>query len=145
MVELVERMPYFTREEKDCVNELMDQYLLEGKSSGYDFLAAVEDNDCVGFVCFGNISLTDACYDLYWLATDPAHQRRGIGARLMAAVEKVLRVAGARKLFAETSSQESYHPAHKFYVKQGFGLAACIPDFYKTGDDKIIFVKDITK
>jgi len=144
VVELAERTPQFTKEERECLCELLDEYLREGKRSGYDFLAAVEDNTCMGFVCFGDVSLTDACYDLYWIVTDPAYQRQGIGGKLLAAVEKVLQLAGARKLFAETSSLESYQPAHKFYVRQGFGLAACIPDFYKPGDDKIIFVKDIT-
>ena len=137
-------IPQFTQEEKTCALELIDEYLDEGESSGYDFrIACNESGDLCGFVCFGEISLTQGCYDLYWIVVGPSHQKKGIGHKLMQEVEKVILPKGARKVFIETSSQESYHSTHKFYVSVGYNLAACISDFYKVGDDKIIFVKDI--
>ena len=144
IVEMLAHMPQFSQEEKDCAVELMDLYLEQREESDYDFVAAVTDTgECCGFICFGDISLTDACYDLYWIVVAPSWQRRGIAGKLLSAVEAILKIESARKIFAETSSQEVYKAAHKFYVKNGFQLAACFPDFYKEGDDKIVFVKDL--
>ena len=47
----------------------------------------------------------------------------------------------ARMIIAETSSQPKYDKARLFYERLGFMEAARIRDFYRVGDDKIIYIK----
>ena len=110
----------------------------------YEFLVAIDrEEKLCGFVSFGDISLTDACYDLYWIVCNPALQNNGIGTKLLDRLEEILKERGIRKLFAETSSQAGYISAHSFYKKRGFKLVTQISDFYKIGDDKLVYVKDL--
>lgn len=142
---LLEGIPQFIDEEKKCTVELMDISLgSEPDARDYEFLVAVdgEDTPC-GFICFGDIPLTDGCYDLYWIVCDPLLQNRGVGTKLLNGLEEILKARRARKLFAETSSQEGYTAAHNFYKKRNFKQIAQIPDFYKPGDDKLIYVKTL--
>jgi ribosomal protein S18 acetylase RimI-like enzyme len=48
---------------------------------------------------------------------------------------------GGRMLLIETSSQESYGATIRFYERNGYQLAARIKDFYRIGDDKLVFSK----
>jgi ribosomal protein S18 acetylase RimI-like enzyme len=48
---------------------------------------------------------------------------------------------GGRMLLIETSSQESYGATIRFYESNGYQLAARINDFYRIGDDKLVFSK----
>lgn len=142
---LLRKIHQFTDEERNCVVELVDIYLSQDEGTkDYEFLVAVDGSDGpYGFISFGDISLTDACYDLYWIVCDPAVQHQGIGTRLLNALEEILKVRGVRKLFAETSSKVNYKLACNFYEKRGFKLTAKMPDFYKVGDDKLVYVKDL--
>jgi len=143
---LLEEIPQFTDEEKRCALELLD-ISLSGTQEAleYEFFIAEGNinNKLYGFISFGDISLTDGCYDLYWIVCAPEAQNNGIGTGLLNKVKRVLRARNGRKLFAETSSQADYASARNFYKKKGFKLTARIQDFYKIGDDKLIYVKDI--
>lgn len=153
---LLGKIYQFTDEEKSCAVELVDIYLGDGEDSkDYEFLVAADSvpmsrqsrdwdgNTLYGFICFGSISLAQGCYDLYWIVCDPALQNKGIGTRLLNRLGEILKARGVRKIFAETSSQENYITARNFYEKRGFRLIAKIPDFYKVGDDKLIYVKNL--
>ena len=94
-----------------------------------------------GFACYGPIPLTEGVYDLYWIAVDPAAQKKGIGRYLLGYVEREIKKQGGRMLLIETSSQESYGATIRFYEKSGYQLAARIKDFYRIGDDKLVFSK----
>jgi ribosomal protein S18 acetylase RimI-like enzyme len=98
-----------------------------------------------GFVCFGPAPLTDGTFDLYWIAVDPVFQGRGYGARLLRFAEDDVRRRGGRLLLIETSSQEAYGATTRFYERSGYGLVARIPEFYRAGDDKLIFAKRVEK
>ena len=43
----------------------------------------------------------------------------------------------------ETSSQESYGTASRFYEKAGYKQVARIKNFYRVGDDKLMFSKEL--
>jgi len=58
-------------------------------------------------------------------------------------VEDMLKQKGARMIVAETSSQQKYEKPRLFYEKVGFTEVSRIGDFYRVGDDKIIYVKRI--
>jgi ribosomal protein S18 acetylase RimI-like enzyme len=48
---------------------------------------------------------------------------------------------GGKLLLIETSSQETYGGTIQFYERTGYALVGKIPEYYKPGDDKLIFAK----
>ncbi|MEO1623439.1 MAG: GNAT family N-acetyltransferase [Cyanobacteria bacterium J06632_3] len=83
-------------------------------------------------------------WNLYFIGVDPTAQGQGIGSALLTYIEQRLTQCGARLLLVETSGVESFEQTRKFYRKSGFAEEARIRDFYKPGDDKIIFRKVLT-
>jgi ribosomal protein S18 acetylase RimI-like enzyme len=92
-------------------------------------------------VCFGPTPLTESTFDLYWIAVDKAKHRSGVGKKLLKFAEEEVMRRGGRLLLVETSSQETYGGTIAFYEKTGYDLVGKIKDYYKTGDDKLVFVK----
>lgn len=101
-----------------------------------------KDGDTVaGFIVFGQIPMTDRCWDLYWIAVAPGAGRAGVGQLLAATMEKVISDLQGRQIHIDTSSLPTYLPACRFYEKIGFARQARLKDFYRQGDDKLIYVK----
>jgi GNAT superfamily N-acetyltransferase len=88
--------------------------------------------------------LTDGTWNLLLLAVDPAQQGQGLGRRLVTAVEERLRAIGARLLLIETSGQPGFAGQRRFYTRLGYRREARIRDYYRPGDDKVIFTKTLT-
>jgi ribosomal protein S18 acetylase RimI-like enzyme len=99
------------------------------------------DDRVLGYACFGATPMTAAAYDLYWLVVAEAARGRGIGGALCAAVADELKGRGGHVIRVETSSLEGQGGARRFYEKVGFRLAGAIPDFYRDGDDLLVFSK----
>jgi GNAT superfamily N-acetyltransferase len=132
----------FNLEEVECVDELWEEYLSHGSEiSGYYFLVDKEDEHVLGYACYGPRSLTSGTFDLFWIAVDPTIHRGGIGRKLLAASEEAVRKLGGRLLVLETSGLPVYEPTRKFYLATGYTLEATLKDFYKNGDDLVIFTK----
>lgn len=133
----------FTPVEIATAIELVDDWLERGEASGY--LCYVLDTGTAGrvdgFVTFGPTPLTEGTFDLYWIAVEPAVQKRGAGQTLLRFAEGEVRRQGGRLLLIETSSHETYGATARFYERAGYGLVARIPDFYRPGDDKLVFAK----
>ena len=108
---------------------------------GYEFIVAREGDLALGYVCFGDVPLTDAVHDLYWIAVAPEAQGRGVGRALMEAAEASLSARAARMLLIETASKPGYAATRAFYAARGYQVIARFPDFYRLGDDKLVFAK----
>lgn len=142
LVNIIEQTSNINLEEKYCAVELLDIYLNNTSQNDYFFIVATDDSDRpTGYVCYGKTPLTDAVYDLYWILVDEGMRRNGIGRRLLEHTEGILKAQGARLLVAETSGLETYDPARRFYIKNGFSEEARIKEYYKPGDDLVIYVK----
>ena len=122
----------FTDEEKETVGELWDD-------GGYDFLVAHHDGRVIGYTCFGERGLTEGSYDLFWIAVDPSARRLGTGKALMRATESEVRKRGGRLIIVETSGMDTYESTRVFYQGVGYQQEALIRDFYKPGDDLVIY------
>jgi ribosomal protein S18 acetylase RimI-like enzyme len=72
---------------------------------------------------------------------DAPRHRRGIGSRLLLAVEGEVRAADGRLLLIETSDQSSFERTRRFYRKHGYAEVARIPDYFSDGDGKATFIK----
>ncbi len=136
----------FTEEEVKTALELVDEALEKGEECGYIIRVLEEKEQSLvqGYVCYGPTPLTQGVYDLYWIVTDPAVQGKGFGRRLMEYVERDIVKRGGRMLLIETSSQETYAATIRFYEKAGYEIVARIKNFYRIGDDKLVFLKELT-
>jgi len=143
---IIVRTGYFTAVEVTTALELIDEWLATGESSGYlCFVATDHSTEAVlGYVCVGPAPLTDGTYDLYWIAVDPDTQGRGVGRALLGCAEQEVERLGGRLLLIETSSQEVYQSTVRFYERCGYALLARITDYYRPGDDKLLFGKYLT-
>jgi len=145
--EIIVATDTFTASEVATAMELIDEWLAASEASDYlTYVLDDPDNGGVrGYVCFGPTPLTDSTYDLYWIAVDPAVQGRGYGRQLTQFAEGEVRRRGGRTLLIETSSLDKYAPTVHFYESSNYSLVARIPNFYREGDDKLIYAKDLAK
>jgi ribosomal protein S18 acetylase RimI-like enzyme len=138
--EIARRSGVFSDEEERTVFELFDEHLQSG-DSGYEWLSARVGDRVVGFACYGPTPLAPGAYDLYWICTDPDYANRGIGRSLFAAIEAEIQSLRGRMLMVWTSGGRAYDPAMKFYERMGCEFAARIRDYYRPGEDLVVFVK----
>lgn len=128
----------FSAEEIRVALELVDAGLANGD---YALLALEIAGRVRGFVCFGETPLTASTWDLYWICIHPEAQRSGAGLALQAHAEECVRERSGERLRVETSGRENYVGARRFYEKAGYRVVGVIPNFYKPGDDCVIFCK----
>jgi len=121
--------------------ELIDSYLDDPSGSGYYILVAEADSTVEGYICYGPTPLTDATWDVYWMAVGREKQGQGIGSALLKSAEKEIREYQGRLVSIETSSTPLYEKTRRFHVGEGYEVICRIPDFYAPGDDKLIMQK----
>jgi len=134
---------FFSEDEVSVALELLDTAIARPEQRDYEIYVEEGASGLLGYICFGPTPCTVGTYDLYWIAVAPEAQGQGVGGRLVAFMEVILRAKGARKVIIETSSQPLYEGTRGFYLKIGYREAARITDFYKPGDDKVIYARDL--
>jgi ribosomal protein S18 acetylase RimI-like enzyme len=146
---ILENAGNFTAEEVAIALELIDEWLELGEHSGYlTYVLEARDEDSsevLGYVCFGPTPLTESTFDLYWIAVDKSKHRGGVGKRLLKFAEEEIVRRGGKMLLIETSSQETYGGTIQFYERTGYEPVGKIPEYYKPGDDKLIFAKRLAQ
>jgi ribosomal protein S18 acetylase RimI-like enzyme len=98
-----------------------------------------------GYACIGKAPLTAAAWYIYWICVHPSVQRTGVGRRLQSHIEQLVRAAGGNRLVLETSARADYERTRRFYRDAGFTEAGRIPDFYKPGDDCLVYFKALER
>lgn len=139
LVEILEQCGVFRPDEVAVGEEVLRDAVKQGPGGDYRVTVAVLDGRQVGWACHGLVPLTDATYDLYWIAVDPLVQGIGLGRQIVEHVAGELRKTGARWLLAETSATANYEPTRQFYLRTGFAELSNIPDFYRKDDGRLIF------
>lgn len=89
--------------------------------------------------------LTDGTYNLYLIAVRRDLQGMGIGKEMMTHIEQMLAAKGNRVLLVETSGLPDFEATRKFYDKCGYQREALIRDFYREGEDKVVFWKKLDR
>ena len=136
----------FNEKEVQVALEVVDEALRRPEKGDYCAFCALDSNGSLaGYICFGPIPMTEGCYDLYWIAVDERLSRRGIGGKLLGFMEEFVIKKGARRIYVDTSSTPPYEPARAFYEKHGYRVACLLGDFYRKGDHKVIFTKEVSK
>ena len=143
---------FFTADEVGIAAELVQDRVEKGDRSDYHFLFADErladgssNGRILGYACFGAIAGTSSRYDLYWIAVEATLQGQGLGRRLLEECERRVAALGGARLYVDTSSSAKYAPTRAFYRRSGYAVAAEMPDFYRDGDGKVIFVKKLPR
>jgi len=117
---ILENAGNFTPEEIGTALELIDEWLDLGEHSGY--LTYVleselgESKEVLGYVTFGPTPLTEATYDLYWIAVDKSKHRGGVGKRLMKFTEEEIARRGGKLLLIDHGPHPLLH-----HVQAGLG------------------------
>jgi len=124
--------------------EVVDEALRQPEKGEYCAFCAVESNGSLtGYICFGPIPMTEGCYDLYWIVVDKAFSRRGVGGKLLEFLKNFAIKKGARRIYVDTSSTQPYEAARGLYEKHGYRVVCSLQDFYRKGDHKVIFMKEV--
>lgn len=141
LVEITRSCGVFRPDEIEIAAEVLREAARDGDKSDYKVLVAGLEDRTVGWSCHGRVPLTEATFDLYWIAVAPSVQGRGLGRTLLNEVERIVQSSEGRWLLAETSSTAAYEPTRSFYNRCGYRVLSEIADFYRAGDGKVTFGK----
>lgn len=145
IIELVRATGNFSQEEVAIASELVDTCI--NNSSQQDYFTFTYEDDAskqvAGFLIVGPTPATLGTYDMYWIASHPDFYGKGIAQSLDKKAVEFVRSRGGYLLIAETSSQPSYERTRAFYLKQGYQRISVINDYYKPGDDLVVFGKRV--
>ncbi|HQQ95291.1 MAG TPA: GNAT family N-acetyltransferase [Bacteroidia bacterium] len=127
-------------------SEYLDQMISDyfNNPETQDLWFTYSDNDqpiAIGY-CVPE-KLADGTYNLRAIAVSQNSQRNGIASEMMRYIENQLKDKGGRILIVETSSDNAQIGARNFYKKIGYSQEAVIKDFWKDGEDKIVFWKKL--
>jgi ribosomal protein S18 acetylase RimI-like enzyme len=134
----------FTAEEIGIALELVDVVLGNPQQKDYIIRVCEDSGEVLGYYCMGPTPATESTFDLYWIATKPTEQRRGIGTSLDEHAADLVRSRGGRLVIAETSSQSKYDKTRRFYRARGYTELSRIRDYYRIGDDLVVYGKYLT-
>ncbi len=144
LLSLLIRTRAFTSAEIDVAMELIDSVLNDPKQKDYQIDCLADDQDqVIGYICYGPVPMAEGTFDLYWIAVDPDFQEKGAGSKLLSFLDEVLKSEGGRLILADTSTVPQYEKTQRFYVKNGFKEVARVPDYYYPGNDRVTFWKKL--
>ncbi|MBV6621899.1 MAG: GNAT family N-acetyltransferase [Rivularia sp. (in: Bacteria)] len=130
----------FKGEELEELGAMLCGYFEGSLGEGHSWVVC-DDNGVVGVGYFAPEEFADGVFNLYFIAVHPNSQGQGYGSTIINHIEKTLAEQEIRLLLVETSGLPNFEMTRKFYRKQGYEEEARIRDYYKPGDDKIIFRK----
>jgi ribosomal protein S18 acetylase RimI-like enzyme len=144
LVEIARGTGVFKPMEIDTLHEVLHDYFKTNQADGHRCMTMLDGERRIGFAYHAPAAMTDRTWHLYWIAVKSGEQARGLGARLLHAVEEDIKQHKGRVLFIETSALPHYEKTRGFYLKQGYDKEATLRDFYAEGDDMVIFRKRLS-
>lgn len=103
------------------------------------WLVALDGEYPIGFAYVEPERMTEGTFNLLAIAVDPERQGRGVGKTLVSHLMQRLSNDGGRILLVETSSLDEFAATRAFYEGQTFTREARIRDFYRAGEDKVVY------
>lgn len=89
--------------------------------------------------------MTEGTWNLYLIAVHPESQRNGLGTALVRHVEALVAARGAHLVLVETSGLAEFETTRAFYRRCGYAEEGLIRDFYRPGEDKVVFCKALRR
>jgi len=140
LIALADAVGLFRPNELEELSEMLDAYY-NGSLGVNHFWVTDDDDGPVGVAYYAPEQMADQVWNLYLIAIHPDRQGQGRGGMLIRHVEQAITALGGRMLLVETSGVPSFELTRAFYRKYGYDEEARIRDFYRPGEDKIIFRK----
>jgi len=134
----------FTDEEIGIALELVDIVMDNPQQKDYIIRVCEDSGEVLGYYCIGPTPATQSTFDLYWIATKPSGQRKGVGGALDEHAQNLIGSQGGKLVIAETSSQPKYEKTRRFYLTRGYTELSRIRDYYRIGDDLVVYGKYLT-
>ncbi|NEP57718.1 MAG: GNAT family N-acetyltransferase [Symploca sp. SIO2G7] len=144
LMAIAEAINLFSPQELEELGGMLTEYFDSEPQSGAlreQFWLTYDDGEPVGVAYCAPEPYTYGTWNLYFIAVHPSRQEEGIGTKLLCYIEQMLTERGERLLLVETSGLPNFERTRSFYRKQGYEEEARIREFYKAGDDKVIFRK----
>ncbi len=140
IMNLAQAVGLFEGEELEELGGMLTGYFEDSLGEGHSWIVC-DDGGVVGVAYFAPEQYAYGVYNLYFIAVHPKYQGKGYGTAIVNYVEKTLAEQEVRLLLVETSGLPNFELTRKFYRKQRYEEEARIRDYYKAGNDKIIFRK----
>ena len=144
LLALAEATGLFESSQIEELSQMLNQHF-SNAADNQDVWVTDDENEPVGVAYVAPERMTEGTWNLYLIAIHPDHQKQGRGTALVRHVEQMLTERGERLLLVETSGLDDFEYVRAFYRKIGYDEEARIRDFYKAGDDKIIFRKALER
>lgn len=126
----------------DLLNGMVSDYFANSETEEI-WLTRLYNNKPIAIAYCAPERLTEGTYNLYLIAVHKDFQAQGIGGQIMTYLESLLQSKGKRILLVETSGLPEFELTRKFYDKCGYNREALIRDFYRDGEDKVVFWKKL--
>jgi ribosomal protein S18 acetylase RimI-like enzyme len=143
LIALAEATGLFEPNQTEDLAQMLDQHF-SGETDNQDLWFTDDENEPVGVAYVAPERMTEGTWNLYLIAVHPDRQRQGRGKALLRYVEQMLAERGERVLLVETSGLKNFEYVRAFYRKSGYDEEARIREFYKAGDDQIVFRKALS-
>lgn len=130
----------------ECMGELVGQKAEavwageEGEQSG--LFGWFDGDRLVGIVGVGS-ELSKRKVWLGYFAVHPGYRRKGLGMKMLAFVEGVMRQRGYREIFIETYDHPTFEAACALYEKAGYRRVGELPEFLDDGSDALFYRKKL--
>ena len=135
----------FSAYDIDTLGGVLDDFLDadpgENEAANHVCVTCDHDGAAVGYIYYAETEYADRVWFVWWVAVDKGAQGRGVGRELLGYAEADARRRGGRLMLIETSGQPGYEPTRRFYERNGYDREAVLRDFYRDGDDKVVFRK----
>lgn len=124
----------------DMLDDMLAPYFMQGPDGTQSWLVD-DDGGLAGVAYYAPERMTEGTWNLYLIAVHPMRQGKGRGSALLRKVEARLAARGERVLLVETSGLPEFEQTRAFYRNNGYDEEARIRDFYRAGEDKVVFRK----
>lgn len=142
VMDITKSSGFFSDEEVLLADEVARDAVDRGEHmSGYSFIFCSVNGQKAGYATYGKIPCTDERYRIYWLAVDEALRGKGLGSVLLKEAEEMIKKAGGKRIYLETSMREQYVPTRNFYRKSGYIAEAKLNKYFSDDDGMVIYVK----
>lgn len=126
----------------EYLDEMISDYFNNAETEDHWFTFLIDEKPVAIGYCVPE-KLTEGTYNLLAIGVSQNAQRKGVASAMMEYIEQQLKQKNGRLLLVETSSDEAQIAARKLYQKIGYKQVAVIDDFWKDGEDKIVFLKQL--
>ncbi len=126
----------------EYLDEMISDYFNNAETEDIWFTFLIDEKPIAIGYCIPE-KLTEGTYNLLAIGVSQNAQRKGVASAMMEYIEQQLKRKNGRLLLVETSSDEAQIAARKLYQKIGYKQVAMIDDFWKDGEDKIVFLKHL--